>query len=105
MAKAKTQFIEFEIGQSVQLARPILRYADVYRGVEFDPPQVLFPEGSAATILDKQGNSYLLSLADGAFRIRRHASSLVAAKEVKHETTTKAFQPDFSSAAEYSRGG
>lgn len=76
MPKTKMQFQQFEIGQCVRLARPILRYSDAYRGIEFNPPQVLFPEGSEATVIKRDGDSYLISLADSTFLIRRHARSL-----------------------------
>jgi len=74
--RRKVQFAQFEIGQCVHLARPILRYSDAWRGIEFNPPQVLFPVGAEATILQRTGDSYLISLADGTFVIRRHATSL-----------------------------
>jgi hypothetical protein len=78
--KTKTQFEQFEAEQTVYLTRAILRYSDARAGIEFNPPQVLFPVGAKATVLERKANSdmYVIVLADSSFVISRHAESLTA---------------------------
>lgn len=80
MAKNKTTFAQFEIGQTVRLTRAILRYSDAMRGIEFNPPQVLFAVGTLATVLERKPNSdsYVIVMADSTFVISRHTASLEA---------------------------
>lgn len=83
MAKTKTTFQQYEVGQTVVLTRAILRYSDARAGIEFNPPQVLFAEGTKATVLERKPNSdsYLIVMEDSSFVISRHAASLAALPE------------------------
>lgn len=81
--KRKPEVIQpqFQPGQIVYLKKPILRHSDALRGIVFNPPQIMFPVGTEATVLEIVGNYNRLALAAGSFCIRLHTNSLSPIQE------------------------
>lgn len=52
----------YAVGQSVQLAQPHYHYDDPKTGRSLETPELVFPAGTPAKVLDRRGDEYIINI-------------------------------------------